>query len=60
MLLGRVTFGVLNALIFRAGEYSLAIWSTAAFVTALPGIVIQLIVIPVLIVALQKAKIIEA
>lgn len=59
MLLGRVTFGVLNALIFRAGEYSLAVWSTAAFVTALPGIVIQLIVIPVLIFALQKAKIIE-
>ncbi len=60
MLLGRITFGVLNALIFRAGEYSLAIWSTAAFVTALPGIIIQLIVIPVLIVALQEAKIIEA
>ncbi len=60
MLLGRITFGVLNALIFRAGEYSLVIWSTAAFATALPGIIIQLIVIPVLIFALQKAKIIEA
>ena len=60
MLLGRITFGVLNALIFRAGEYSLIIWSTAAFATALPGIIIQLIVIPVLIFALQKSKIIEA
>jgi len=60
MLLGRITFGVLNALIFKAGEYSLAIWTTAAFVTALPGIIIQLIIIPVLIVTLQKAKIIQA
>lgn len=59
MLLGRITFGVLNALIFRAGEYSLAVWATAAFVTALPGIIIQLAIIPVLVVALQKAKIIE-
>jgi len=60
MLLGRITFGVLNALIFRAGEYSLAVWTTAAFVTALPGIIIQLIVIPILVLALQKAKIVEA
>ena len=60
MLLGRITFGALNALIFRAGEYSLAIWATSAFVTALPGIVIQLAIIPVLVLALQKAKIIQA
>jgi len=60
MLLGRITFGALNALIFRAGEYSLAIWATSAFVTALPGIAIQLVIIPVLVLALQKAKIIQA
>lgn len=60
MLLGRITFGVLNALIFRAGEYSITIWATAAFATALPGIVIQLIIIPILIIALQRAKIINA
>jgi len=60
MLLGRITFGVLNALIFKAGEYSLAVWTTAAFVTALPGIIIQIIIIPILVLALQKAKIIEA
>lgn len=60
MLLGRITFGALNALIFKAGEYSLAIWTTAAFVTALPGIVIQIVIVPILVLALQKAKIIEA
>ena len=59
MLCGRVVAGILNALIFRAGNYSMEIWTTAAFVTALPGIVIQIIVIPIIITALQKSKLIE-
>jgi niacin transporter len=35
------------------------IWLTSAFVTALPGIAIQLIVIPILLAALEKAKLIS-
>ena len=58
MLLGRLVLGLFNAVIFRAGEYSIAIWTTSAFVTALPGIIIQLAVIPVLVFALKKAKLI--
>ncbi len=57
MLAGRVIFGALNALIFRAGEYSLPVWLGAAFVTALPGIVIQLVLIPLIVFALERAKI---
>ena len=56
MLAGRIVYGVLNALIFNAGSYSLSIWLSAAFVTALPGIVIQLCLIPSLVVVLRKAK----
>lgn len=58
MLAGRLVFGLLNALIFRAGSYSLVIWTTASFITALPGIVIQLAVIPVLVLALKKSRLI--
>ena len=58
MLLGRLVLGLLNAVLFRAGEYSVALWTTSAFVTALPGIVIQLAVIPVLVFALKKSKLI--
>ena len=58
MLAGRVLFGLLNVLIFRFGAYSLSIWLAGAFVTALPGILIQLIIIPVLILAIEKAKLI--
>ena len=59
MLCGRITYGILNALIFRAGAYSLQAWLSAAFITALPGIIIQLIVIPLLVLGLSKAKLIR-
>lgn len=58
MVAGRLVMGLLNALIFRAGEYGWAAWLTASFVTALPGIVIQLLLIPTVIFALKKAKLI--
>ena len=58
MVAGRLVMGALNALIFRAGEYSLSVWLTASFVTALPGIIIQLLLIPTVIFALKKAKLI--
>ena len=60
MLAGRLTYGVLNALIFRAGSYSFQLWTAAAFVTALPGVIIQIVLIPVIVIALQKAKLLEA
>ena len=39
MLIGRLVYGVMNALIFSAGNYSFAVFVSGAFVTALPGIV---------------------
>ena len=59
MIAGRVVYGILNALIFRAGNYSLQVWMTSAFVTALPGVVIQILLIPPVVFALEKAKLIE-
>jgi len=59
MLSGRVVLGALNALIFSAGEYSMQAWLGAAFVTALPGIAAQAVLIPAIVFGLQKAKLIE-
>lgn len=58
MLLGRIVAGLANALIFSAGSYSIAIWAAAYFVTAVPGIIIQLVLIPAVVIALEKAKLI--
>ena len=54
MLCGRITYGILNALIFRAGSYSMQAWLSAAFVTAIPGIIIQLLLIPILVIRLRR------
>lgn len=54
MLIGRLTYGMANALFFKAGTYSLNIWLTTAFITALPGILIQLIVVPIIVVNANK------
>ena len=58
MLSGRLAYGILNALIFKAGSYSLQAWLSAAFISALPGIAIQLILIPILVARLRKADLI--
>ena len=59
MLAGRVISGIVKALILTPG-LSLTAWATASFVTALPGISIQLILLPTLIVALTRAGLIPA
>lgn len=58
MLSGRIIAGCAKALIFSAGKYSMTAWATGYFVTGLPGIIIQLAVIPTLYFALYKAKLI--
>lgn len=55
MLSGRIIAGITRALIFAAGEYSLKIWATGYFVSCFPAIVLQLVLIPILYVALQRA-----
>lgn len=57
MLLGRIVSGIAKALIFTPG-LSLTAWATASFLTGLPGIVIQLIFLPILIHTLSRARLI--
>ena len=58
MLVGRIIAGLARALIFSAGGYSMAVWATSYFVTGLPGIAIQLLIIPPIVLALEKARIV--
>ena len=57
MLAGRVMSGIAKALIFMPG-ISMTAWITASFITALPGILIQLVFLPSVVMTLMKAKII--
>lgn len=58
MLAGRLVMGVVQALIFSVGQYSMQVWVTSAFVTALPGIAIELVLIPLLVMGLRRAKVV--
>ncbi len=59
MLAGRVVYGILSALIFQAGEYSFGIWISSLFATALPGIVLQILLVPIIVLALRNTKLIK-
>ncbi len=61
MLCGRVVSGLANAALlgFSGGEYSLPIFLTGAFVTGLPGIILQLVLLPLIVVLLTKAHILQ-
>ena len=55
MLVGRLASGIVNGFIIQTGKYSMQMWITASFVTALPGIVVQLLLIPVLVKSIRKS-----
>ena len=59
MLAGRIVSGIAKALIFAPGT-SLEAWAAASFVTGLPGILVQLLLIPSLVYALTRARLIPA
>lgn len=58
MLAGRVAAGIAKALIFARGEITIVTWATTHFATALPGIVIQIVLLPTIVFALMKAHLI--
>ncbi|WP_154052761.1 ECF transporter S component [Olsenella uli] len=60
MLVGRIVGGVLQALIFSAGSYSIAAWGAAYFAMGLPGIILQLVVIVPIVSALEHAGLVPA
>ena len=61
MLGGRIIYGLVCIPLMGIAKvpYSFAIFFASAFTEALPGIVIQLLLIPTLLLALQKAHLIE-
>ena len=60
MLAGRAVMGAANAILLGFGgkSYSFAAFISGAFITAYPGIIVQLILIPAVMLALYKAKLI--
>lgn len=62
MVAGRIVGGIATAIFYTvtSGVYSIALWATSYFVESVPGIVAHLIIVPVLVLTLQKARMIPA
>lgn len=59
MLLGRVIWGVSRWIMMAFGtQFSIALFLAGGFTGAIPGIILQLILIPIILIALRKAKLI--
>ena len=61
MLGGRVVWGAVRFIIagLNNTDFSFMMFLQGAFVTAVPGIILHIVLIPLIIIALQKAKLIE-
>ena len=59
MIMGRIAGGIATAVFFAvtSGVYSIGLWLTGYFVEAVPGIVAHLILVPVLYMTLEKARV---
>ncbi len=57
MILGRVVSGLAKSLIFSPGTAPFA-WVTTSLVAGIPGICIQLLILPAVVLALSKARLI--
>ena len=61
MIVGRVVWGLVSYILFgiSGSEFSMEIFIAGAFINALPGILIQLLIIPPIVMLLRKGKIID-
>lgn len=57
MLAGRVVWGAVSAVLMGAsgGEFTFAAFMAGAFINAVPGIVLHIMLIPVIVLALERA-----
>ena len=62
MLIGRILGGMARIFLYAPALYNetlLIWWLSSYFVTSLPGIIIQLALIPAIVVALEKSRVLE-
>ncbi len=61
MICGRIVFGIVNIFLYglSGSAFTWKIFFAGTFINAIPGIVLQIIIIPSIIIALSRAKLIE-
>ena len=62
MLGGRVVWGIVNIFLLGFGEnaFTWQAFIAGGFINAIPGIILQIIIIPIIIIALERSNLIES
>ncbi|MBP7401299.1 MAG: ECF transporter S component [Clostridia bacterium] len=62
MILGRLVWGAAASVVFplAGADFGMKIFYTAAVLNAIPGILLQIVIIPPILYALQRAKLLKA
>ena len=62
MVAGRIVGGIATAIFYTvtSGVYSVALWAASYFVESLPGIVAHLVLVPLLVLTLERTALIPA
>jgi len=58
MLVGRVVAGLVQMFVLFDGVYLISMWIASYFTTSMPGIILQILIIPSIIIALERARLI--
>ena len=58
MVAGRILGGAAKALLFAPGSMTLTVWASTYFAVGLPGILLQLALLPSVVFLLMKSKLI--
>ena len=54
MIAGRIVWGIVKSALLGAGEFGMAAFITGGFIEAIPGIIIQIVLIPIIVMTLKK------
>ncbi len=58
MVGGRIVWGIVSSILYgmKGNAFTLAVFLNGAFINAIPGIIVQIILIPVIVLALQRVN----
>ena len=61
MIVGRIAWGIVSIAIygFMGNQFSMELFMAGAFLNAIPGIILQIVLIPAIIIALKKARVLN-
>ncbi len=61
MIIGRIVWGIVQIIIlnFTGSAFTVQMFMAGALLNAIPGIIAQLVIVPIIMIALDKAKIIK-